>query len=76
MPALFALTAAVILYGTLFPFSIAESAHVGDILPRFVESFGHRPGRGDALSNLVLGAMLAACSVLSAACSFSEERVA
>jgi hypothetical protein len=54
MPALFVLTAVLILYGTLFPFSIVESAHVGDILPRFVESFGHRPGRGDALSNVVL----------------------
>lgn len=51
---LFALTAVLILYGTLFPFSIVETAHVGDILPRLLASVGHLPGRGDALSNIVL----------------------
>lgn len=51
---LFALTAVLILYGTLFPFSIVDTAHAGDILPRFLASFGRLPGRGDALSNVVL----------------------
>jgi hypothetical protein len=51
---LFALTALLILYGTLFPFSIVDTAHAGDILPRLIASVAHLPGRGDALSNVVL----------------------
>jgi VanZ family protein len=51
---LLALSAVLILYGTLFPFSIVDSAHASDIVPRLLASFTHIPGRGDALSNIVL----------------------
>jgi glycopeptide antibiotics resistance protein len=51
---LFALTILLILYGTLYPFTPLDTAHVWDIAPRFLQSLSHPPGRGDALSNVVL----------------------
>lgn len=51
---LFALATVLILYGTLFPFSIVDTAQASDILPRLLDSIGRLPGRGDALSNVVL----------------------
>jgi hypothetical protein len=51
---LFALTTLLILYGTLFPFSWVETAHAADIVPRLIASIDRLPGRGDALSNVVL----------------------
>ncbi len=54
MIALFALSALLVLYGTLYPFTIVHTAQLSDILPRFLESLHHRPGKGDLLSNVVL----------------------
>lgn len=54
MFALFLLAAALVLYGTLYPFSIDPAAHAGDILPRFLNSFHNHLSRGDVLSNVVL----------------------
>ncbi len=51
---LFVFFAFLILYGTLYPFAAVDTAQVWDILPRFLDSLHHRPGRGDVLSNVVL----------------------
>jgi glycopeptide antibiotics resistance protein len=54
MVALFVLSALLVLYGTLYPFEIVHTAHLSDILPRFLQSLHQRPGRGDVLSNVIL----------------------
>jgi glycopeptide antibiotics resistance protein len=50
---LFVLSALLVLYGTLYPFTLAPT-ELSDILPRFLESIDRRPGRGDVLSNVIL----------------------
>jgi len=54
MFALFSLSALLVLYGTLYPFTFAHTAELSDILPRFLDSLYRRPGMGDVLSNVVL----------------------
>jgi VanZ family protein len=54
MVPIFVLSAALVLYGTLYPFTVVHAAQLSDILPRFLESLHSRPGRGDVLSNVVL----------------------
>lgn len=51
---LLALTSALILYGTLYPFDFAVGAHPGDVVSLLTSSLNARPGRGDILSNVVL----------------------
>jgi VanZ family protein len=53
MFSLFILAVVLIVYGTLYPF-VWTPAALPDILSRFTESLQHRPGGGDALSNVVL----------------------
>lgn len=54
MAFLLALTSALILYGTLYPFDFVAGAHPGDVVSLLTSSLGPRPGRGDILSNVVL----------------------
>lgn len=54
MAFLLALTTALILYGTLYPFNFLAGAHPGDVVAVLTESLKVRPGRGDILSNVIL----------------------
>lgn len=54
MTFLLAVSSALILYGTLYPFDFTAGAHAGGAIQIFIDSIRVRPGRGDILSNLVL----------------------
>ncbi len=54
MAFLLALSSALILYGTMYPFDFTAGAHPGDVLDLLTASLKTRPGRGDTLSNVVL----------------------
>ena len=54
MAFLLALTTALILYGTLYPFNFLAGAHPGDLGALLIASLQVRSGRGDILSNVVL----------------------
>ena len=54
MAFLLAVTCALILYGTLYPFDFLAGAHPGGVIDLLIASLNLRPGRGDILSNVVL----------------------
>ncbi len=51
---LFFASFAVVMYGTLYPFTFLADAHTGGLVEAFLNSMFVRPGRGDILSNVIL----------------------
>ena len=49
-----AILAAVIVYGSLYPFAFRVPAADSDALPHLLSTWANRPGRGDLISNIAL----------------------